>query len=215
MFTGLIEEVGKVLRLEDEPGGGTRRLTVGARGVTRELAKGDSVAVSGVCLTAVEVGRESFAADLAAETIARTSFTRLRPDALVNLELPAKAGSRLGGHIVQGHVDGVAKLVALDRVPNADDYWLTVDIPAELAKYVVWKGSVTIEGISLTVARTDGARVGVAIIPHTFTATNLKSLRPGDAVNVEVDVIAKYTEKMLRGEAESGVTLERLVSEGF
>ncbi|HZQ91123.1 MAG TPA: riboflavin synthase [Terriglobales bacterium] len=214
MFTGLIEEVGKVLRLEDAPGG-ARRLTIGARQVTRELKKGDSVAVSGVCLTAVDIAPASFAADLAAETIARTSFTRLRPDALVNLELPAKVGSRLGGHIVQGHVDGTARLVTLERVPKAHDYWLTVEIPAGLAKYVVWKGSITIEGISLTVARIDGARVGVAIIPHTFSATNLQSLRPGDALNIEVDVIAKYTEKMLRGEPASGVTLERLVSEGF
>ncbi len=214
MFTGLIEEVGKVLRLEDAPGG-ARRLTIGARQVMRELKKGDSVAVSGVCLTAVDIAPASFAADLAAETIARTSFTRLRPDALVNLELPAKVGSRLGGHIVQGHVDGTARLVTLERVPKAHDYWLTVEIPAGLAKYVVWKGSITIEGISLTVARIDGARVGVAIIPHTFSATNLQSLRPGDALNIEVDVIAKYTEKMLRGEPASGVTLERLVSEGF
>src|SRR5438105_2489996 len=131
MFTGIIEEIGKVLRCEES--GGKRRLTVGSSQVTRELKKGDSVAVSGVCLTAVEITPESFSADLAEETVRRTSLAHLRPGSLVNLELPARAGDRLGGHIVQGHVDGVGTLLALDTIPNAEDYWLTIRIPVELA----------------------------------------------------------------------------------
>lgn len=214
MFTGIIEEVGRVLALEDASG--KRRLTISAAQVTRELKKGDSVAVSGVCLTAVDVADDRFGADLAAETVARTSLSRLEPQSLVNLELPTRADSRLGGHVVQGHVDGVARLLSLDRLPNAEDYWLTIEIPAELAKYVVGKGSIAIEGISLTVAHIEAATVAVAIIPHTFAATNLRSLQTGDPLNIEVDIIAKYTEKMLRGEALTGaITLERLISEGF
>ena len=214
MFTGIIEEVGRVLAFDEGRDG--RRLTIGASHVTRELKKGDSVAVSGVCLTAVEVSPDRFAADLAAETVARTSLARLRPGALVNLELPALAGDRLGGHIVQGHVDGVGRLVSLAAAaPGSEDYWLRVAIPTELAKYVVWKGSIAIEGISLTVARVEGNQVGVAMIPHTLQVTNLRSLAEGDAVNVEVDIIAKYAEKMLRGEPGDAITLERLVGEGF
>ncbi len=214
MFTGIIEEVGRVAAVKDV--GGTRRLTVAASQVARELKKGDSVAVSGVCLTAVDISADGFRADLAAETVARTSFARIAEGALVNLELPTKAGERIGGHVVQGHVDGMGKLLELARVEGGDDYWLRVEIPAGLAKYVVFKGSITIEGISLTVARIEGTAVTCAIIPHSYEATNLHSLRPSDAVNVEVDILAKYAEKMLKGEDVPGnVTLERLVSEGF
>ncbi len=219
MFTGIIEEVGRVVEVSQGPAEGgraTQSLTVAASQVTRELKKGDSVAVSGVCLTAVEISADSFRADLAAETVARTSFLRIAEGALVNLELPTKAGGRMGGHVVQGHVDGVGKLLDLSRVEGGEDYWLRVEIPAELAKYVVFKGSIAIEGISLTVARVEGTAVTCAIIPHTYEATNLRSLRPGDAVNVEVDILAKYAEKMLKGEEAPGnITLERLVSEGF
>jgi riboflavin synthase len=219
MFTGIIEEVGRVVSVaRDAAGGGraTQTITVAASQVARELKKGDSVAVSGVCLTAVEITADSFRADLAAETVARTSFSRIAEGALVNLELPTRAGGRIGGHVVQGHVDGVGKLVELARVEGGDDYWLRVEIPAELAKYVVFKGSITIEGISLTVARIEGAAVTCAIIPHTYDATNLKTLKAGDALNVEVDILAKYAEKMLKGEDMPGnITLERLVSEGF
>jgi riboflavin synthase len=214
MFTGIIEEVGRVATVREA--GGTRRLTVAASRVTRELKKGDSVSVSGVCLTAVEISDGSFRADLAAETVARTSFARIAEGALVNLELPTKSGARMGGHVVQGHVDGVGKLLELSRVEGGEDYWLRVEIPAELAKYVVFKGSIAIEGISLTVARIEGETVTCAIIPHTHEATNLGSLRPGDAVNIEVDILAKYAEKMLKGEgAPNNITLERLISEGF
>ncbi len=214
MFTGIIEEVGRIAAVNDV--GGTRRLTVAASQLPRELKKGDSISVSGVCLTAVEISGDGFRADLAAETVARTSFARIAPGALVNLELPMKSGGRMGGHVVQGHVDGVGKLLELARVEGGEDYWLRVEIPAELAKYVVFKGSIAIEGISLTVARIEGAAVTCAIIPHTYEATNLCMLKPGDALNIEVDILAKYAEKMLKGEDVAGrITLERLVSEGF
>jgi riboflavin synthase len=219
MFTGIIEEVGRVVRVETitaRNGAAHSRLTVEAPAASRELKKGASVAVSGVCLTAVAITPGSFSADLAAETVARTSFGRIAPGARVNLELPMQAGGRMGGHVVQGHVDGVAKLVALTPVEGGDDYWLQVEIPPGLAKYVVFKGSIAIEGISLTVARIEGTTVTCAIIPHTLEATNLRSLQPGDALNLEVDILAKYAEKMLLGEDVPGeITLERLVREGF
>ena len=214
MFTGIIEEVGQVVRIAGE--NGNRRLTVSASQLARELKTGDSIAVSGVCLTAVEIAPDSFAADLAEETWKRTSFSRIKKGALVNLELPMRADGRFGGHIVQGHVDGTGKFVALDQIRGGDDFWLQIEIPPELARYVIFKGSLSIEGISLTVAKIEGTRVSAAIIPHTVKMTNLKSLKPGDPLNLEVDMVAKYVEKMIRGESvSSSLTLERLVGEGF
>ena len=214
MFTGIIEEVGKVTSVREE--GGTRRLVVSASHLTTELKKGDSIAVSGVCLTAVAIKPDSLAFDLAEETWKRTSFSRLHGGALVNLELPIRADGRFGGHIVQGHVDGTGEFLALDRIAGADDYWLRIRIPAELTRYAIFKGSLAIEGISLTVAGIKGREVTVAIIPHTWEMTNLKSLKRGDPVNLEVDMIAKYVEKMMQGEsANSPLTLERLVQQGF
>ena len=127
-----------------------------------------------------------------------------------------RADGRFGGHIVQGHVDGTGKFLALDRVRGADDYWLRIEIPPELARYVIFKGSLCIEGISLTVAKIEGTKVTAAIIPHTVKMTNLKSLKPGDPVNLEVDMVAKYVEKMINGESrKSSLTVKRLVGEGF
>ena len=214
MFTGIIEEVGRVTSITNE--NENRRLTVSSSHLVKELKKGDSIAVSGVCLTAIELTPTSFGADLAEETWNRTSFSRIRPGAFVNLELPMRADGRFGGHIVQGHVDGTGKFVALEDIPGADSFWLRIEIPLELARYVISKGSLSIEGISLTVARIEGTQVTVAIIPHTTEMTNLKSLRPGDPVNLEVDMIAKYVEKMMRGDsANSSITIERLVQAGF
>ncbi len=213
MFTGLIEEVGTVLT--QTSANGTMRLVVSCSNLIREMKKGDSIAVSGVCLTAVDLKRDRLGFDLATETLARTSLGRLKKGSEVNLELPMKAGGRMGGHIVQGHVDGVGKFLGLARIPGKEDYWLYIEIPADLAKYVVFKGSISIEGISLTVAQIEGTKVTVAIIPHTFEATNLKSLKPGDPVNIEADIIAKYAEKMLKGEAPPELNVEKLVSEGF
>jgi riboflavin synthase len=214
MFTGIIEEVGRVIGIAQE--NGNRRITVAATQLNKELKQGDSISVSGVCLTALEITGESFAADLADETWKRTSFSRIKKGAQVNLELPMRADGRFGGHIVQGHVDGTGKFLGLDRVGGADDYWLRIEIPSELARYVIFKGSLSIEGISLTVAKIEGTEVTAAIIPHTVKMTNLNSLKAGDPVNLEVDMVAKYVEKMLKGESNSSaLTVERLVGEGF
>jgi riboflavin synthase len=214
MFTGIIEEVGRVARIANRKG--NRRLTVSAARLATQLKKGDSIAVSGVCLTAVEIQPKSFTADLAKETWQRTSFSRIGPGALVNLELPLRVGGRFGGHIVQGHVDGTGKFLGLDKIDGGEDYWLRIEIPPDLARYVVFKGSLSIEGISLTVAKVEGTRVTVAIIPHTLKMTNLKSLEAGDPVNLEVDMVAKYVEKMVQGEAAgSSLTVERLARQGF
>jgi riboflavin synthase len=214
MFTGIIEEVGRVAAIAKR--NGNRRLTVSASQLTRELKQGDSIAVSGVCLTAIEITSKSFAADLADETWKRTSFSRIKKGAQVNLELPLRADGRFGGHLVQGHVDGTGRFLALDRIRGADDYWLRIEIPPDLARYVIFKGSISIEGISLTVAKIAGTKVTAAIIPHTVKMTNLKSLKPGNPINLEVDMVAKYLEKMTKGQAAtSAITLERLVHEGF
>jgi riboflavin synthase len=215
MFTGIVEEVGKVTSIREQRG--TRRLTVAAAGVTNELKKGDSIAVSGVCLTAVDITPHSVGFDLAEETWNRTSFSRMHEGALVNLELPMRANGRFGGHIVQGHVDGTGEFLALNRIPGAEDFWLHLCIPADLARYVISKGSLCIEGISLTVAQIEGQEVTLAIIPHTWEMTNLRSLKRGDPINLEVDMVAKYIEKMIRGEssANSPLTIERLVQQGF
>ncbi len=213
MFTGIVEEVGRVVRIAKSSG--TRGLTVSCERLAKELKKGDSIAVNGVCLTAVEITPDSVGFDLAEETWRRTSISRIKEGALVNLELPMQANGRFGGHIVQGHVDGTGKFLGLDEIEHADDYWLRIEIPLELTRYIISKGSLSIEGISLTVAKIEGTRVTSAIIPHTVAATNLKSLRPGDAVNLEVDMIAKYVEKMMGERAGSTITLERLVKEGF
>ncbi|HZP18227.1 MAG TPA: riboflavin synthase [Terriglobales bacterium] len=214
MFTGIIEEVGKVAGIgtNDE----NRRLTVSCSKLLPELKRGGSIAVSGVCLTAVDITSDSFTADLARETWLRTSFARLRPGALLNLELPMRANGRFDGHIVQGHVDGTGTLKSLQQVSGGNDYSLVINVSSELTRYIVAKGSLTIEGISLTVASIEGTEVRVAIIPHTAEVTNLRSLRPGDPVNLEVDVMAKYVEKMIApAKAGSSITLEKLVRAGF
>ncbi len=214
MFTGIIEEVGRVAKIEQR--GENRRITVEAVQAPRELATGHSVAVSGVCLTALDIKSKSFCADLAPETWTRTSFSRIHEGALVNLELPMKADGRFGGHLVQGHVDGVGKLIELERIKDSDNWWLHIEIPAEIEKYTVFKGSICIEGISLTVARLEGKRCTIAIIPHTVEMTNLGSLKPGDPVNLEADLIAKYVEKMMKGApAQTAFTVEELVQQGF
>jgi len=214
MFTGLVEEVGTIAGIVER--GGNHRITLNAPNSAKELKQGNSVAVSGVCLTALDIKPGSFCADLAAETWTRTSFSRITEGAQVNLELPLKADGRMGGHMVQGHVDGVGRMVALEPIPNADDFWLHIDIPEELEKYVVFKGSIAIEGISLTVAKLEGLRLTIAIIPHTIKMTNLGSLKPGNPVNIETDIVAKYLEKWThRDEQSGGLTVERLVAQGF
>ena len=218
MFTGIIEEVGRVAQFEQR--GPVCRLSVSAPLLAPQLKTGDSIAVSGVCLTAFDITPDRFSADLAEETIARTTLSCLSAGSLVNLELPRRAGTPLGGHVVQGHIDAAATLLSFNPVQEgggtSGDWWLEVEIPKQLERYVVEKGSIAIEGISLTVAKVDGNKIGIAIIPHTYKGTNLQSLKPGDLVNVEVDVMAKYAEK--RGSDTTSalkLTVEELVQKGF
>ncbi len=213
MFSGIVEEVGRVSRIEQR--GENRRITITAAHVPQELKTGDSVSVSGVCLTAIDIKPGTFSADLAPETWIRTSFSRIHEGAQVNLELPMKADGRFGGHIVQGHVDGVGKLTSLQRIADSANWWLEIELPAEVEKYTVYKGSICIEGISLTVAGLENSRCTVAIIPHTVEATTLNSLKAGDPVNLEADLIAKYVEKMMKRDAGSRLTIEELVEQGF
>lgn len=198
MFTGIIEQTGTLVSLEDT--GGVRRLTVEAPGIAARLREGDSLGVSGVCLTALDVDPTYFHADLAQETLDRTSLGALKPGAKVNLELPTAAGSPLGGHVVQGHVDGTGILTALEPVispadPNFDkqttDWTLKVRLPESVRKWMVPKGSVAIEGISLTIADFDGETVTIAILPLTYWRTNLHTLIAGAPVNAEADVLVK------------------------
>lgn len=213
MFTGIVEEVGRVTKIELR--GENRRVTITAENAPKELGTGHSVAVSGVCLTALEIRPGSFCADLAPETWVRTSFSRIHEGALVNLELPMKADGRFGGHIVQGHVDGVGKLLAFDRIEDSENWWLHIELPSDVEKYTVYKGSICVEGISLTVAKIEKDHCTIAIIPHTVEMTNLHSLKVGDPVNLEADLIAKYVEKMMKGDPGSSFTIEELVAEGF
>lgn len=221
MFTGLIETTGEVISFT--PGaGGAARLTIAAPEIAGRLRTGDSVGVSGVCLTALGIERDAFpprfSADLAAETIARTTLSRLEPGSMVNLELPTPAGAPLGGHVVQGHVDGVGTLLSIEPVSNGagSDWVLRLRLPVALMRYVVEKGSISVEGISLTVAGIEGDGIWIAILPHTYTATNLHTLKPGMGVNIEVDVLAKYAEN--RGQAESDkheLTVDYLLANGY
>jgi riboflavin synthase len=213
MFTGLIETTGTVLAVEQAEG--SRRITIAAPGMA--LRTGDSIAVSGVCLTAVDLEPSLFHADLAAETVARTSLSQLAPGTTVNLELPTPAGAPLGGHVVQGHVDGTGTLLNLD--PIGKDWWLRVAVPAQVSRYMVEKGSIAIEGISLTIARwepgtLDGDVVSVAIIPHTYARTNLHSLIVGQPVNIEADVLIKFMEQRER-EARFDLSVAYLVANGY
>ena len=212
MFTGLIQQTGTIAALKTRDG--ATRIRVTAPGLASQLKEGDSVAVSGVCLTALSPNRDAFEADLAQETIARTSLSHIAPGTIVNLELPTPAGTPLGGHVVQGHVDGTGKLISLEpTAPGNGDRWLKIEIPEALTRYVVEKGSITVEGISLTVARITDVQLTIAIIPHTYQATNLHALKQGGAVNIEVDVLARYAEKQPR--PARSWTVEELVRRGF
>jgi riboflavin synthase len=217
MFTGLIQETGRIAAREQVPardGGSLTRITVTAAVTPRELKTGDSVAVSGVCLTALDIKEKQFSADLAQETLQRTALGQLQPGSTINLELPARAQDPLGGHIVQGHVDGVGRLVSLDKIAGREDWRLLLEIPEALTRYVVPQGSITVEGISLTVAAIKGTRVEIAVIPHTYQATNLRTLSASHPLNIEVDVLAKYAEKM-RKVTTGKLTIAELIASGF
>jgi riboflavin synthase len=190
VFTGIIEELGKV------EAAGTR-LSIGCSRVLADLTMGASVAVNGVCLTAVDIRPDGFSADLAPETLERSNLGDLKPGDPVNLERPMTLQARLSGHIVQGHVDATGTLEALREL--GDGNWeLTVRVPSDLDRFLVYKGSICIDGISLTIASVEDGRVQVAIIPHTYEATNLSGRKPGDRVNIECDVLAKHVDKLLR-----------------
>lgn len=191
MFTGIVEEVGSVTVAG-------HRMRIQCQRVMEDTREGSSIAVNGVCLTATQIEPNGFWCDLSPETLALTNLGALGEGSLVNLERPAAVGDRLSGHIVQGHVDGTAGFVLLE--PLADgNWWLKVRIPAELDRYLIHKGSVTLDGVSLTVASLEAGVLGVAIIPHTYEHTILHTYRPGSAINVEVDLIGKYLEKLYPG----------------
>jgi riboflavin synthase len=217
MFTGLVEITGTVVSVA--PTAGATRLTIHAPAIAAHLHLGDSVAVSGVCLTAVAIHADSFSADLAAETISRTTLGTLIPGRTVNLERPTPAGTPLGGHIVQGHVDGVGTLAALTPLTRdlaATDWRLRVSIPRDLLRYIAPQGSIAVEGISLTVAAVHADAVEIAIIPHTHAATNLHTLAAGSPVNIEVDMLAKYAEKLLAARNNATpLTAADLIARGF
>jgi len=199
MFTGIIEELGAVLERALD------RITVSCRTVLADADVGSSIAVNGVCLTVVDRGPGHLRFDLSEETLRRTSLARLSPGDPVNLERPVTLTTRLGGHLVQGHVDGVGEVDGVEAQP-AGGAWLTIRPPAELLRYLVDKGSVSVDGVSLTVAGADGDAFSVALIPHTLAVTTLGTARVGDAVNLEVDVLAKYVERLLTSTGERART---------
>ena len=217
MFTGIIEHLGKIENLARNAEGG--RLTVSfteSKNPARGLAIGSSIAVNGCCLTAVKVDGKSFAADLSTETLEKTSFGELSTGRIVNLELPLAAGGRLGGHFVQGHVDAVGRIERMP--PEGENWWLGVRVPQNLRRYVAEKGSLAVDGISLTVARWFDGIAEFAIIPHTYANTNLRQLTVGDAVNLECDILAKYVESLLKGGVHpipERWTIEKLIEQGF
>ncbi len=214
MFTGIIEHLGVVKSLELSADGG--RLAIRAGETVSSLAISNSIAANGCCLTVVSLDGDTFSADLSGETLRKTSFGETQPGANVNLERPLTAGKEFGGHFVQGHVDGVGRVAHLK--PEGENWWLAVRVPDEIGRYVAMKGSIAVDGISLTIA---GWREGVAemaIIPYTHAHTNLRDRVPGDAVNLECDILAKYVERLLDARHEpapSRISLDRLVREGF
>jgi riboflavin synthase len=197
MFTGIVEERGVVLELEPN------RLSVGCRTVSGDAEVGASIAVNGVCLTVVERSQEHLSFDVSEETRFRTSLSRLHAGDPVNLERPLMLSSRLGGHLVQGHVDGVGEVAGIERGDDGGA-WMTVGTPDGIARYLVEKGSVCVDGVSLTVAARNGSTFAVALIPHTMNVTTLGSAEVGDPLNLEVDVIAKYVEALLPADGGRG-----------
>ena len=193
MFTGIIEELGSVRSIEER--GENARIVIAARVVTEGTSHGDSIAVNGVCLTALDIHDDSFAADVSSETLSRSTLGSLKPGAPVNLERAVTPATRLGGHMVQGHVDARGQFVSVQD--HGESWTVRIGFPPEIARYLVFKGSVAVEGISLTIANLAENYFEIAIIPKTWEVTNLSHLKPGDGVNLEVDVIGKYVERLL------------------
>ncbi|MGA7221633.1 MAG: riboflavin synthase [Candidatus Acidiferrales bacterium] len=222
MFTGITEQVGKIESLEHSQDGSRLRVRfsdsapIAESEIARETKLGDSISVNGCCLTVVEFDSSHFAADLSGETLRRTNFGEKKSGNLVNLERPLSARARLGGHFMQGHVDGIGRVTRL--IPEGDNWWLSVRVPEDLRRYVAEKGSIAIDGISLTVARWHEGIADIAIIPFTYQHTNVQGMSPNDAVNLETDILAKYVESLMHNEkspAASHLTVKHLVEEGF
>jgi riboflavin synthase len=218
MFTGIIKHAGTIDSLTVGCEGG--RLTVQAPTLASSLAVSNSIAVNGCCLTIVSVDTDKFSADLSGETLRKTSFGAdtgaLRTGSRVNLEQPLTAGKEFGGHFVLGHVDGIGHIVHLQ--PEGENWWLGVQVPDGFARYIVPKGSITIDGISLTVARWSNPTVEIAVIPYTYEHTTLRDHRPGDAVNLEADILGKYVERYLEARppaSSSKISIAQLIEQGF
>ena len=227
MFTGITEQVGKIESLDHSETGGRLRVSFvstattasapeNASAIAKGTKLGDSISVNGCCLTVVEFATDHFTADLSGETLRRTNFGEKKPGDLVNLERPLAAGARLGGHFMQGHVDGIGRVTRL--TPEGENWWLSVRVPQDLRRYVAEKGSIALDGISLTVARWHDGIADIAIIPFTYAHTNVHSLSVNDAINIETDILAKYVESLLHSEKTqppSRLTVKHLVEEGF
>jgi riboflavin synthase len=215
MFTGIIEHLGTVKELDLHENGG--RLTVHAATLASRLAVSNSVAVNGCCLTVVTVDKQNFSVDLSTETIRKTSISEWKPGLQVNLEQPISAGKEFGGHFVLGHVDTIGRVTRLD--PEGDNWWYGVEVSQDFARYVVPQGSISLDGISLTVARWDGRVAEVAVIPFTYEHTNVRGKKIGEAVNLEGDILGKYVERYLEArnaaKAVSKLSVEELVRQGF
>ena len=227
MFTGITEQVGKIESLEHSNNGGRLRVCFRSTAtpcsapendhtIATSTKLGDSISVNGCCLTVVEFNTDHFSADLSGETLRRTNFAEKKPGHLVNLERPLSAGARLGGHFMQGHVDGIGRVTRL--VPEGENWWLSVRVPQDLRRYVAEKGSIALDGISLTVARWHDGIADIAIIPFTYAHTNVHTMSVNDAINIETDILAKYVESLLHSEKTqppSRLTVKHLVEEGF
>jgi riboflavin synthase len=221
MFTGIIEQVGRVESLHIDANGGALLVHLPSQpgahvSVADGMKLGDSISANGCCLTVTHFDPQHFSAQLSGETLQRTNFGEKKNRDLVNLERPLAAGARLGGHFVQGHVDGIGRVTRL--VQEGDSWWLSVRIPENLRRYVVEKGSIAIDGISLTVAKWQDGTADVAIIPFTYDNTNVRMMAVNDAVNIETDMLAKHVESLLKKEetaAEPRITVKKLVEEGF
>ena len=208
MFTGIIEETGRVKTVTNN------KITILAKTVLEGTQVGDSISVNGVCLTVISFGSDYFEADVSPETLRVTALSELKTGSYVNLERAVQAGARLGGHIVSGHIDGVGRGKFVRK--NGDFYNIGIELPSELTKYVAKKGSIAVNGISLTVADIEENGVSIAVIPHTFENTNLKDFKVGDFVNIETDILAKYVEKFLSTDNnKSGISMEFLTEHGF
>ena len=218
MFTGIIEAVGSIVAMESKGSDVSVRVRSGKLDL-RDVKLGDSIATNGVCLTVVQLPGDGYIADVSGETIARTGFADYQPGQRVNLEKALMPTSRLGGHLVSGHVDGVGKIVAIKPLGRAMEYW--VEAPSELARYIAEKGSITVDGISLTVNSVEGARFRLTIVPHTSGETTVGEWKVGSRVNLEVDVIARYLERLVLGDKAAdvapatGVTMAMLAENGF